>query len=336
MSVIDLLPAVRALHDLIQRAVLQACRAQSVEHLSAVACDADGDTIYAIDKVSEELVLEVLEGEAEKHGGIVLIAEGIAGGKLILPRGTVESAAAYRMIVDPIDGTRCLMYQKRSAWILTGVAENVGPSARLSDVLLAVQTEIPTLKQNLADQLWAHAGHGAHCLRRDLGTGQETPIFLRPSRARGIEHGYAMLSRFFPGAREELSAIDDELCAALVGHAKPGKALCCEDQYASSGGQLYELAAGHDRFNADLRPLMQGRLAARGLPLGLCCHPYDVCTALIARELGVILSAPDGTDLDPPLDIDADVAWVGYANAELRAQIEPVLQALLRRRGLLP
>jgi len=29
------------------------------------------------------------------------------------------------------------------------------------------------------------------------------------------------------------------------------------------------------------------------------------------------------------------VAWVGYANERLRAVVEPVLQAALRRRGLL-
>jgi fructose-1,6-bisphosphatase/inositol monophosphatase family enzyme len=335
MTIASLLPLIRTLHRRIQRAVLEACRAQSVEHLSSVASDSDGDTIYAIDKVSEELLLEVLELEAERYGGIVLIAEGLSGGKLTLPRGTPDSAAAYRMIVDPIDGTRGLMYQKRSAWILTGVAENVGPSARLSDVVLAVQTEIPTLKQNLADELWASPGEGVQGLRVDVSTGHTQPLFLRPSRARSIEHGFAMLSRFFPGAREELAAIDDELCAALVGHASAGKALCFEDQYASSGGQLYELSAGHDRFNADLRPLLQARLVARGVPLGLCCHPYDVCTALIARELGVIVTAPDGAELNPLLDVESDVAWVGYANAELRAKIEPVLQAILRRRGLL-
>jgi hypothetical protein len=36
-----------------------------------------------------------------------------------------------------------------------------------------------------------------------------------------------------------------------------------------------------------------------------------------------------------PLDLTTDVAWVGYANEQLRASIEPVLQAALRRRGLL-
>jgi hypothetical protein len=30
------------------------------------------------------------------------------------------------MIVDPIDGTRNIMYNKRSAWILSGIAPNTG------------------------------------------------------------------------------------------------------------------------------------------------------------------------------------------------------------------
>ena len=37
--------------------------------------------------------------------------------------------------------------------------------------------------------------------------------------------------------------------------------------------------------------------------------------------------------LDAPLNVDADVAWVGYANARIRAQIEPLLQEALRARG---
>ena len=35
------------------------------------------------------------------------------------------------------------MYQKRSAWILTGVAPNRGPETSLQDIVLAMQTEIP-------------------------------------------------------------------------------------------------------------------------------------------------------------------------------------------------
>jgi hypothetical protein len=143
-----------------------------------------------------------------------------------------------------------------------------------------------------------------------------------------------MLSRFFPGARDELAAIDEEVVRAVLGPPPAGRALCFEDQYASSGGQLYELTIGHDRFNADLRPLLFGLLERRGEPAGLACHPYDVCTALIATEAGVIVTGPGGAPLDAPLDLETPVAWVGYANAALRASIEPALQAALRRRGL--
>ena len=47
------------------------------------------------------------------------------------------------MLADPIDGTRCLMYQKRSGWILTGIAPNRGEGTVLADIELAVQTEFP-------------------------------------------------------------------------------------------------------------------------------------------------------------------------------------------------
>jgi len=77
-------------------------------------------------------------------------------------------------------------------------------------------------------------------------------------------------------------------------------------------------------------------MSNRGQSGGLCCHPYDVCTALIAEEAGVLLTDPWGGPLDVPLDVWANVAWVGYANSTLRRQIEPVLQAALARRGLRP
>ena len=143
------------------------------------------------------------------------------------------------------------------------------------------------------------------------------------------------MARFFPGAREELAAIDEEIVLGALGPVQPGKAHCFEDQYTSSGGQLYELAAGHDRFTADLRPLMEESMRARGLALGICCHPYDLCTELVAREAGVVVTGLDGRPLRAPLAVEPDVAWVGYANAAIRGQIEPLLRAALARRGLL-
>jgi fructose-1,6-bisphosphatase/inositol monophosphatase family enzyme len=334
-EVAELLELLQGLQREIRDAVVAACTAQSETELAEVAEDGPGDTIYRIDTVSEQLLVERLGERAAALGGVVLVAEGVAGGKLLLPRGFTGSPA-WRVIVDPIDGTRGLMYQKRSAWVLAAAAPERGPSTSSAHIAVAVQTEIPLLKQHLCDELWAVRGQGAHLRRVDRFTGLSRELRLSPSRAQTLRHGFAMLTRFFPGARDELAAIDEEIMLELLGASPEGKALCFEDQYASTGGQLYELMVGHDRFNADLRPLMRPLLEKRGQPGGLCCHPYDLCTALIANEAGVLVSDPWGRPLDIPLDVEADVAWVGYANAALRASVEPVLRAALARRGLGP
>ncbi|MCA9974975.1 MAG: hypothetical protein KC413_04470 [Anaerolineales bacterium] len=329
-----LLQPIRRLHAQIRDAVVQAFMETAVTDLAAIVKEEEGDTIYAVDRVSEELLLDFFTREIAVHTPIVLIAEGLDGGMVTLPAGTDAAAARWRIIVDPIDGTRGLMYQKRSGWILTGVAPNRGPQTSLADIRLAVQTEIPLLKQHLSDVLWAEVGMGVTAVRHNRLTGEERPLRLQPSRAGSVAHGFAMISRFFPGAREELAAIDEEIILGALGPVQPGKAHCFEDQYICSGGQLYELMAGHDRFVADIRPLLEELLARRGLALGICCHPYDVCTELIARELGVIVTDAWGRPLTAPLNVDADVSWVGYANAAIRAQIEPLLQTALARRGL--
>jgi hypothetical protein len=235
------------------------------------------------------------------------------------------------IIVDPIDGTRGVMYQKRPAWILTGVAP--GPGRRtLANIELAVQTEIPLVKQHLCDEIWAVRGHGAAARRVNRLIGESWALELQPSTATTIAQGFATVSRFFPGHRAELAAIDEDVVEAAIGPPQPGKAQAFEDQYISTGGQLYELFAGHDRFVADLRPLVERRRA--GGP-ALCCHPYDLCTELIARELGVRVTDECGRPLAAPLDVTSDVAWVGYANDAVRAQVEPHLRRALARRGLI-
>lgn len=329
------LPLIRSLQRRIRDEVLAACRREATATLARVVAEEGGDTIYAIDKVSEVLLLEEFGRAAAALGGVVLIAEGLPEGVVVLPEGTDPARARYRVIVDPIDGTRGLMYQKRSAWVLTGLALNRGEATSLSDIVLAVQTEIPTLKQYLCDELEAVRGGGVRARRVDILRGTAEALVVSPSSASGIEHGYAMLSRFFPGARDELAAIDEEVVKEILGPPCAGRAACFEEQYASSGGQLYELMVGHDRFSADLRPLLEPVLRSRGEPPGLYCHPYDVCTALIAEEAGVIVTTPDGSPLDAPLSVDAPVAWVGYANERLRTLIEPVLRRALERRGML-
>ncbi|MBX3011131.1 MAG: hypothetical protein KF832_06465 [Caldilineaceae bacterium] len=335
-AITDLLAPIRQLHEQIRDAVVTACERSAIQDLAAIAKEDAGDTIYAIDKVSEELLVEFFSKEIAVHTPIVLIGEGLEPqGKQVLPVGTDETAARWRIIVDPIDGTRGVMYQKRSPWILTGVAPNRGPATSLRDIQLAIQTEIPLVKQHLSDTVWAIAGQGVQAERYNRLTGERQPLTLRPSQAKTIAHGFAMIARFFPSAREVLADIDEEIVRGALGPVQPGKTHCFEDQYICTGGQLYELMAGHDRFVADLRPVLEQVLAARGLALGICCHPYDLCTELIARELGVIITDERGGPLNAPLTVEADVGWVGYANAAIQQQIEPLLQQALRRRQLL-
>jgi fructose-1,6-bisphosphatase/inositol monophosphatase family enzyme len=299
--------------------VVAACERQSVTQLSGVDREDVSDTIYSIDVVGENTVSEMFEELRRKHG-FVLIGEGLEED---LER---EATATWRIIVDPIDGTRGLMYQKRSAWILTGVAPNRGAKTSVSDIVLAVQTEIPLVKQHLCDQLWAIRGEGASAERVNRLSGERTVFHPRPSQADTIAHGFATISRFFPGARDELAAIDEEIVRGALGPVPKNKAQCFEDQYISTGGQLYELIMGHDRFVADIRPLMR---------IGMCCHPYDICTALIAQEAGVIITDAAGQPLQAPLDVKSDVSWAGFANGNIRKQIGPLLQAALRKRGLM-
>jgi hypothetical protein len=329
-----LLRAVRKIHDEIRTAVTFASESSSRETLSEVVEDGEGDTIYAIDRISETLLVELFEKEIASRVPIVLIAEGLQDGKVVLPCGANEADAVWRIIADPIDGTRCLMYQKRSAWILTGIARNCGEATCLADIELAVQTELPLVKQHLCDTLWALRGNGAHAERFNRFTGERWPIVLQPSKAANLAHGFGSVARFFSGGRDILAAIDDEIVLGALTEHRSGKSYAFEDQYLSTGGQLYELMMGHDRFLADLRPLLQPILGQRGMESGLCCHPYDLCTELIAREAGVLIMSEAGCHLNAPLNLSADVAWVGYANRHIYNLVSPLLQNALRRFGV--
>jgi len=130
-----ILPAIRKIHEEIRATVTAACESSRPEEMSQVFDDGAGDTIYSVDRISEEMLFET---EIACRCPILLIAEGLPGGRAVLPRNADETQVAWRFIADAIDGTRSLMYQKRSAWILTGVAPNRGEHTTLTDVEIAV------------------------------------------------------------------------------------------------------------------------------------------------------------------------------------------------------
>jgi hypothetical protein len=331
-----LVAKLREIHDAIRAEVMAACARLSVAEMAAVTGKQAGDVIYAVDRLSEPVLVERFAALAEQWP-CVLIAEGLGQtGRRVLPDGMAEADAEIVAIVDPIDGTRGLMYQKRPAWVLTGVAPYRGGGETLADIQLAVQTEIPLVKQRLADTLWAVAGGGAHAERFDLASGARTPLALRPSTAETVAHGFGGIAKFFSGTRAELAAIDDAVVDRLLASdAADPDALAFDDEYLTSAGQLYELMMGHDRWVADLRPLLIPARRARGIPDILCAHPYDLCCELIAREAGVLVGDPRGGPLTAPLDVTTGVAWAGFANARLAATVGQALTDELRARGLI-
>ena len=329
-----LIEKLRELQERIQERVLAGMRdAAGPDALSAVAAQGEDDTIYAIDKLGEEVILEFMDKEIRPHAPCLLVAEGISGkGKAFTSSGRGDDAEVI-VIMDPIDGSRGLMHGKRSAWSLAGVAQNFGPRTSLSQIEIAVQTELPAPKQAVADQLWAAAGRGVQGLRRDLRTGDTAPLSPCPSRAQALEHGFATFNRFFPGVKDIIAEIEEEFARKAAGYTWPYYYF--EDQYICSGGQLYELLIGHDRMVCDLRGLLAQKALNRGDPNLLCCHPYDLCTELIAREAGVVVARPGGGKLDAPLDTTTNVAWIAYANQALHDNLDGYVNDILLARKLI-
>src|SRR5882762_7628971 len=220
-----LVDGIRHIHEEMRDAIVEACEESSVADLARVVADADGDgdAIYAVDRISEEILVDLFEREIASKTPIILIAEGIADGKITLPRGTPEADATLWVIADPIDGTRPLMYQKRSAWILTGVAPNRGEATTLADIELAVQTELPLIKQHLCDTLWAVRGKGVGGERFNRITRDRLPLAPQPSTAKELTHGFGSVTRFFSGGRDVLAAIDDEISFGALGPGRQGK-----------------------------------------------------------------------------------------------------------------
>lgn len=326
----DVISRLRDLQAALRDAIL-ASRDRSAQTLAAVERATSADTIYAIDALVEPIIEDFCR-DWSRSTPLVLIAEGIEGpdGRecKTFPEGTPEADAHIRLIIDPIDGTRGLMYDKRPAWSLAAVAPNLGPHTRLRDCFAAVMTELPTTKMTLADVAWAVKGQPAAAHRLDLRTGAAQPLPLRPSAANDLAHGFAMVSHFFPATKVHAGEMMNHILAH-AGHSDPTLATIFDDQYICTAGQFFNLATGQDRFNADVRPELYRRagLAAAG---GLACHPYDVAALLIAEQAGVLITNPRGQPLDAPLDTTSPVSWIGYANPTLRTLLEPHVLQFLR------
>jgi len=311
--------------------ILQSRDRYRPEELAEVAAVTEADTIYRIDRITEEGVLAWFDTHWPEKWPAELVMEGLEDDEIrIVPSRAADQVPGLKIIIDPIDGTRGLIHDKRPAWILSGVAPHRGDATHLGDLRVAVMTEIPTTRQWRSDQVSAIRGGGPAGVRaeaHDLIRDRIEAVRLRPSRALDFAHGFASFARYLPEGKALLAGFEEALWRDMADDAGELPPVF-EDQYISSGGQLYELMVGHDRMVGDLRPLAFRKL---GLGDGLVCHPYDVCTALILEELGGVVVQPDGSSLGAPLNTTHPVAWIGFANRDLAAGTLPAIQELLPR-----
>jgi fructose-1,6-bisphosphatase/inositol monophosphatase family enzyme len=316
------------MQECIRDRVLEARRRQGLK-LAGIAAVTSADTIYKIDRVSEAAILQWFEEHWPKQWPVELVMEGLEdlAEPTTFPIGTPVAKTLFKCIIDPIDGTRNLMYDKRSAWVLTGLAPQRGARNHLGDLQVAVMTEIPTSRQTRSDQFSAVRGGPLKANAQDLKDGRRRRIRAQPSASRHYEHGFASIVRFFPEGMELLARFEEQLWAELYGREKGKSPVIFSDQYISTGGQLFEILAGHDRMIADLRPLAFERL---GLKNELVCHPYDICTALLLEAAGCVIEHPHGKPLRAPLDTTSPVSWVAYANPQLAKLTRPLMRRLCR------
>jgi len=231
-----------------------------------------------------------------------------------------------RIAIDPVDGTRNLMADLRSAWTVVSFAGPGPAGPRLGDVRAGVLGEIPASRAAGFRRL--HAEAGGPC-RLDAFAAEDAPAVTRALVADEDDRpdeGYFPFFRYEPALRPALARLEADFFARLAEHEGADLRSCYDDQYISNAGQLVLLSTGTYRMMVDARALL-GRRAGRPT---VTSKPYDVAGAIVcARAAGAVLLAADGSALDFPIDAETPVDFVGFANAATERRLLPHWLAVL-------
>ena len=291
-----------------------------------------GDTSYGVDEATEA-VLDEWAQEIARLQPLSLLSEG-RGWRHLGPRpGGVQELAGFdhggpRIVVDPVDGTRNLMTDLRSAWSVVGLC---GPGAgvpRQKELVFGMLSEIPDTRAASYRRLSAMRGGPCHFEERTFYKGGPIvkPVEVHTGADARVDHGYFPFFKYLADQRPQIAALEARFFERLERAEGAELRSCWDDQYISNGGQLALLAIGTYRMIADLRAHLAQR---RGKPTPTT-KPYDIAGALLcAQAAGCIVTAVDGSELDFPLDVATPVSWVGWVNEATRARLAPHLAAVL-------
>jgi hypothetical protein len=329
-------PRVRALFEGIRTATREAVLAadESGDHdaLWRPAAQGAGDVSFGLDLPSEAFMDRWLEDTARERP-VSLMTED-AGWRHRGPDGSggVAELGGFdhggpRIAVDPVDGTRNLMTDLRSAWTVIGFCEPGAEQPRLADVATGLVGELSTAREERYRIFAAEHGGGA---RVETWTQAGEHLATRPLVADAddrCDHGYFPFFRYAPELRAPIAQVEAAFFARLAEHEGADTANCYDDQYCASAGQLMQLALGQYRFVCDLRP----QAAAWTGGATTTSKPYDVTGALlVAREAGCVVHDLEGRDLDAPIDPTTAVGFRAYANRPTAERLAPHLDAAIR------
>lgn len=280
-----------------------------------------GDLSYALDDVADEPLAEFAQRLGARHP-VTLVAEGPGE----VRAGEGAAGPPLRGLIDPVDGTRSLMHDMRSAWALTGLAPDRGPATRLADVVVAVQTELPTTTAGVYRVLTAVRGRGATLARHDVRSGAELERrALHAPQGLRLDNGYLCFTRFLAVERPLVAALEaDFLRRAIAAHGLDPR-LLYDDQYLCTAGQLFLTGTGRYRMLADLRGWLH---RTRGIE-NFTAKPYDLAALLVWQEAGVPVLDEAFAPLDAPLDTESKLSVIAFPNAELRGRLEPLLHEVM-------
>jgi fructose-1,6-bisphosphatase/inositol monophosphatase family enzyme len=255
-----------------------------------------GDEIFGVDHRADQALLASLDRHAEGCFSGTIVIEGFDE-----PRPVGDGDGSWRLIADPVDGSRPWLAGKRSAWVLIGAGRN---ASTLADLEVSVCVEVPTARAAVGCAAWAVKGHRPVAVDVAVDPSEpDRPVALTPMTVDDLNRTYVSVQRFTPGEKARISAWEDEVLTGLETY---------EDPYLCSGGQLMEVAMGREAAVLDPRPLFSRRLAA---------HPYDLAGWLVAEGAGVIVEALPPGPLEYPLDTTTPCAWAAYANEAIAAQL---------------